>query len=158
MVQYNLKRIIRFLAVGSSNALLHFVILNTTFFFLGQTKIISSIVATCFAIMYSFFLNRSYVFRQQKTGGLSRHAVKFIIVTMIGMLLIHNTVFALSILYLDGSGSYIGVSIKELLKNSVSINFVTINLATIAGAIIAMIWNYNGYRLFVFKNDKLNKK
>ena len=158
MSKYDYKRILRFLVVGSSNALLHFIILNITFFFLGQTKIVSSIIATCFAVTYSFFLNRNYVFRPQKDGAISKYAIRFIIVTLLGMLLVHNAVFAVSISYLEGPGLQIGATLKDLLGGIVSTDFININLATVLGAIVAMIWNYNGYRLFVFKDSKSRKK
>lgn len=159
MPQYNYKRILRFLAVGGSNALLHFTILNISFFFLGQTKIAASIIATVFAVMYSFFLNRNFVFRSN--GKFTKQASRFVGVTLLGMLIIHNTIFILSLWFLEGYGTNISIFAKEIMFNKVSIDFININLATVVGAIVAMIWNYNGYKFFVFSeqdNQVDNKK
>lgn len=155
MPQYNYKRILRFLAVGGSNALLHFTILNISFFFLGQTKIAASIIATIFAVMYSFFLNRNFVFRSK--GKMTKQASSFVVVTLLGMLVIHNTIFILSLWFLESYGANISIFIKEILFNKISIDFINLNLATVVGAIFAMIWNYNGYKFFVFsEQDKKN--
>ena len=150
MHKYNYKRIFRFLIVGGTNALLHFTVLNVCFFILGQAKITSSIIATIVALTYSFFLNKNYVFRNKESAKLKKQAIRFISVTVFGMLIIHNSVFALAIWYLEGVGVNISTSLHSILQDKITIDFIIINTATIIGAIFAMFWNYNVYRFFVF--------
>ena len=153
MHKYNYRRIIRFLLVGASNALLHFSVLNICFFILNQTKITSSIIATIFALIYSFFLNRSYVFRNKENVKFKKQAIRFTSATIFGMLFIHNFVFALITWYLEGSGANVSIYLQSIFQNKLTIDFIIINLATIIGAIFAMVWNYNIYRFFVFKEN-----
>jgi putative flippase GtrA len=37
-------------------------------------------------------------------------------------------------------------------------DFIDINVSTVMGAMVAMVWNYNGYRLFVFKDKKQDEE
>ena len=62
-----------------------------------------------------------------------------------------NTVYAVSLRALNGHEHLIIHLVKTVTSISLSSNFVDINLSTVFGAIVAMLWNYNGYKWFVFK-------
>jgi putative flippase GtrA len=148
-------RFFRFFIVGTSNAILHFSVLNATFYLLGAGRLIASIIATICALIYSFVLNRKFVFHSHDSNS-ARQVLLFVIVTLTGMLLIHNMVYMLTIIILTNREQVIIGAIRSITGVAVRSDFVDINISTIVGAIFALFWNYNGYRLFVFnaKNKK----
>lgn len=147
-------RIARFVVVGIANATLHFSILNASFYLLNQSKIVSSIIATIFAVMFSFVMNRNFVFADKSTRAV-KQLVLFVVITLLGMLLIHNAAYAISLRLLNNNEQFIIDIVKTLTGIKLSQDFVDINVSTVIGAIFAMVWNYNGYRIFVFKDSKL---
>lgn len=150
MAKFEYKRVGRFLLVGASNAVLHFSILNIAFFYLHQSKVASSIIATVFAMVYSFILNRNFVFKS-KNGHLTSQALSFILVTVFGMLLVHNAVYIGVLWALEHDTVGVTLAIERMTGGLLSADFIDINLSTVIGAAFAMVWNYNGYRIFVFK-------
>ena len=148
------NRINRFVIVGIANATISFGILNLSFYYLSQGKIVSSIIGTSCALVFSFVLNRGFVF-SDKSRRIYKQLTPFVIITISGSLVVLNLtyIFTLKVL-LNGHESLIITQIKTLFGITPSKNFVDINLSTIVGAVVAMIWNYNGYRLFVFKGAK----
>jgi putative flippase GtrA len=141
------KRFGRFLIVGGSNALLHFSVLNIAFLIIGVNRILSSIIATIFAMSYSFFLNKNFVFRSRK--AIKKEVLAFVIVTATGVLVIHNIVYICFIYLLDHSISIVSI-VEETVNYRISKDTLVINIATTAGAIVALLWNYNGYKRYVF--------
>lgn len=138
------------MVVGASNAVLHFSILNASFFYLHHSKIVSSIIATIFAMMYSFVLNRNFVFKSQN-GHLTSQALSFMLVTVTGILLVHNAVYIAVLWALEHDTVGVTLAIERMTNGLLSADFIDINLSTVIGAAFAMVWNYNGYRIFVFK-------
>lgn len=133
--------------VGASNAVLHFTVLNICFSVFGLNQIVSSIIATVFAICYSFFLNKNFVFLSK--ASLRDEVIAFIVVTVIGVLLIHNLIYICFIYLLDQQISIVNI-VEETVNYRISRDSIVINIATIAGAVVALMWNYNGYKRFVF--------
>lgn len=145
-------RQIRFILAGSANTIFNFLVLNMAFYFLHESKIISSIIATSLAMILSFYLNRNFVFRHKKKDWLV--PLTFIAVTLIGVLLIQNLIYYAGINILKNNTSWITVPVHNILGLNISANFIEVNLSNVFGSVGALLWNYNGYRLFVFKNNK----
>lgn len=100
---------------------------------------------------YSFMLNKNFVFKS--TAAVRNEVMAFIAVTTTGVLVVHNLVYVLFIYILDHNISVVNI-VEETVNYRISGDSIVINIATVAGAIVALIWNYNGYRLFVFKNKQ----
>jgi putative flippase GtrA len=147
------KRMLRFVVIGVCNAAISFGILNLSFYRLHQTKIISSIIATSCALVFSFIMNRGFVF-DDKTKKVHEQLPVFVVVTISGSLLVLNLVYILSLKLLNGHEHLIIEPVKSLTSVSLTKNFVDINLSTVVGAIVALFWNYNGYKRFVFRGSK----
>lgn len=145
------SRFIRFLIIGASNAALHFAVLNICFSVFGLNQITSSIVATIFAISYSFVLNKNFVFRS--SAAVRSEVVSFVIVTVIGVLILHNLVYVGVIYLLDHQ-----IAITDIVEKTLNYRFskdsIEINIATVFGAVVALLWNYNGYKRFVFSSKE----
>lgn len=147
------KRTLRFVIIGICNATISFGILNLAFYKFDQTKIVSSIIATTCALIFSFIMNRGFVF-DDKTRKVRQQLPIFIVVTVSGSLLVLNLVYILSLHLLNGHETLIIDPIKNLTSVGLTKNFVDINLSTVIGAVAALFWNYNGYKWFVFKGSK----
>lgn len=145
-------RVLRFAVVGTINAAISFGILNLCFYKLGIGKIVSSIIATSCSLIFSFFMNRNMVF-MDKTHSARRQAIPFIIVTISGSLILLNIVYVMCLKIINGHELFIINGVKSLSGLVVSRNLIDINFSTLIGAVAAMFWNYNGYRLFVFSED-----
>lgn len=149
------KRFLRFLAVGGSNAVLHFTVLNVCFSIFKVSPILSSLIATFFAMTYSFLLNKNFVFKS--SSAIRDEVLAFIAVTASGVLVVHNLIYILIIYLLHHSIQVVNV-VEETVNYRISQDSIVINIATIAGAVVAMLWNYNGYKLFVFKNKEAKRE
>jgi hypothetical protein len=71
------------------------------------------------------------------------------------MLIIHNLAYAVTLHILQDNESIIIKLFNSTLGVSLSKDFVDINISTVVGACFALIWNYNGYRMFVFKDRRV---
>jgi putative flippase GtrA len=144
--------VFRFFIVGVSNTALNFVILNAAFYGLKESKLVSSFIATTCAMLFSFFLNRNFVF-VDRTRPI-KQLVLFIVVTVSGVLLVQNTVYALFIHVLHGHESVFIRFGRNLTGIHFSKDFIDVNLSNAIASVCVMFWSYNGYRLFVFKDQK----
>ena len=146
------KRAGRFVAVGLCNAAISFGLLNLIFYNFHTSKIIASIIATSCALIFSFIMNRGFVF-DDKTRHARQQLPIFVIVTISGSLVLLNLVYALSLHLLNGHEHFIIDPFKSLTSITLKKSFVDINTSTIIGAVVALFWNYNGYKRFVFKGS-----
>lgn len=143
------RRIVRFVLVGLSNTLVNFIILNAAFYLLGVNKIAANLIATTCALLYSFVLNRTFVFAH--TGHWLKLFIRFVTVTAAGTLLLNNAVY---ILALQLTGGTISISLSRFLHGlglPISPDFVHINLSSVIATCFSMMWNYTGYRFIVFR-------
>lgn len=144
------SRLAKFIIIGVANAAISFGILNLSFYYFHQTKIISSLIGTTCALGFSFFMNRNFVF-MSKTESAKKQIIPFVFVTVTGSLVLLNLVYAVSVAYLNKYGAGLTVALNNATGMSLKQSLVDINLSTAVGAGFALVWNYNGYRLFVFK-------
>jgi putative flippase GtrA len=144
--------ITRFGLAGMANTAVSFAILNLVFYGLHQGKLASVVIATSCAIALSFMLNRSFVFldKERATKKLGR----FILVSVAGVFLIQNAVYAVCIAFLHGHESGAITAIHRLATIRLSSEFVDINLSNLLASFAVMFWNYNGYRIFVFNGER----
>jgi putative flippase GtrA len=145
-------RIARFSAAGLINTATNFAVLNVAFYVLHQNKFTSIVIATSCAIAVSFILNRSFVFKDkaQPTEKLAR----FVAVSVVGIFLVQNSVYALCIVLLRNHESGVIDVIKSITGYRVSNDFVDVNLSNLIASFGVMFWNYNGYKLFVFNGRR----
>jgi putative flippase GtrA len=142
-------RMLRFAAVGICNAIISFSLLNVSFYYFGINKLLSSIIATSCALLFSFALNRNFVFLDKRRA--SRQFTPFVLVTISGSLGVLNLIYIISVAILARHDLWMVRLVKGLTGKTIAQSFIQINLSTVFGAIGSMIWNYNGYRWFVFR-------
>ncbi len=151
------NRIARFIVVGLANTIVGFTLLNLAYYKLGLSKIVASIFATSLTLVISFILNRGFVFedRSKNTG---RQIISFIMVTALGTILFLNIIYAVSLKLFSGHESFIINTTYRISKIKLSPSFVDINASTAIMTGVAMFWNYNGYKLFVFNRERSNQE
>jgi putative flippase GtrA len=142
-------RLGRFVIIGICNTVINFIILNIAFYGLHQGKLVSSFIATSCSVVFSFILNRSFVFADKERPAMK--LVFFIIVTLSGILLVQNSVYALGIYLIHNHEFGLINFVHKLAGIHISRDFVDVNLSNVIASLFVMVWNYNGYRLFVFK-------
>jgi len=133
-------RFSRFLLVGTGNTAINFAILNTSVFFLHLNRIIAVTLATSCAVTLSFILNRSFVF--EDSDEQAKKFLRFSAVAATGTLLIQTSLYTIC-LYLFSQQDWAGS------------NTVQINVSNLIASLGVMLWNYNGYRLLVFKPSRV---
>jgi putative flippase GtrA len=130
-------RVVRFAFAGLINTTVNFIVLNIVFYVSNHNKIVSSVIATSCAILVSFVLNQSFVFRDNTEPY--KKFVKFTALTALGVLLIQTTIYSVCIVWF---------------RHYFSSNFVVINLSNVIASLSVMFWNYNSYKFIVFKSKK----
>lgn len=153
----NVKRIIafritRFTLAGAINTTTNFAILNFVYYGLHQNKITSIVIATSCAIAVSFILNRNFVFLDKERP--MKKLAQFLVVSVIGVFIIQNSVYALGIVLLQHHEAGVVSAMHSITNIKLKDSFVDVNLSNIVASFVVMFWNYNGYRVFVFNGKR----
>lgn len=137
----NLKKVdkkpIRFVLVGISNTVLDFLVLNILLF-CKVNILFANTISTGIAMLYSFFMNKKWTFRNSGDNYI-REVVLFFIFTAIGIWVIQNgCIYLLNLIVPD-------FGLPEIIYN---------NAIKLAASIPSLTWNYLTYNRFVFTNNK----
>lgn len=132
----------RFAAVGLLNTAIDFGILNllsrasgiTAGLIVGGVNLPGFVVA----VFNSYFWNKLWVFKDRGPEPFFADFPKFIMVTGIGVLINSGIVIGLT--------TYVGSSIG--LEGGLALN-----IAKMAATILTLIWNFVGYKFFVFRSQ-----
>ncbi|HEV2412406.1 MAG TPA: GtrA family protein [Candidatus Saccharimonadales bacterium] len=145
-------RFVRFLLVATINAAVNFSILNYTFYDLHESKLLASIMATSCVVILSFVLNRNFVFVDKERPA--RKLALFITVTVSGILVIQNVVYVAAVAFLSRHHVGLTNTADSLTGLRLSASVLEINLGGIVASLISAVWNYNGYRIYVFNGER----
>lgn len=134
---------IRYILVGGFNTLLDFVLLFTLVAF-GVDKIVANYFSTGAAMIFSFFANKSFTFKDT-SGQKKRQFTLFMVVTVIGMWVIQPLVIW---------------SVTTLLESLIPNQSILLFIAKVLATCVSLVWNYYLYSRVVFKKDsyELEKK
>ena len=125
---------IRFAIVGGANTALDFIILFALTFS-GMDRIAANYVSTSVALIFSFFANKSFTFKD-KTGNSKKQFILFIVITLIGLWVIQPIIIWVS---------------TNALEQYIANEAVTLFIAKLIATIASLIWNYLLYSRLVFK-------
>ena len=131
------KKPLRFVIVGISNTVLDFVLMNIMRL-VGLNLIVANTISTGTAMVYSFFMNKKWTFRNAGKNYL-RQVVLFFIFTIIGIWVIQNGFIWLINTYTPHFG--LSDTIFE-------------NVAKLVASVPSLIWNYLTYNFIVFREPK----
>jgi putative flippase GtrA len=139
---------IRFAIVGLAATAIDWGILFTLVAF-GSPSLPSNFVSTSFAMVFSFFTNKSFTFKAKNIT--KKHMVYFVIITIIGMWVIQPIIIAsvdkvLGVWFTD---SQLIKWVGTWIKSKYIVLFFAKGLATAA----SLVWNYLMYRKYVFVKE-----
>jgi putative flippase GtrA len=130
---------IRFGLVGIINTAVDFVVFNVLIGVFGVPIVVANIVSTSVAMITSFGLNKSAVFKGGE-GSTKRQIVLFFIVTLAGIWLVQSVIM---------------VQVYDLLNSWVDWDDAWVrNIAKLAGISVGLVWNYLWYSRVVFRKPK----
>ncbi|MBU2562388.1 MAG: GtrA family protein [Nanoarchaeota archaeon] len=142
MIKKNFWRFVIFCFIGVSSALVDLIVFNILMFFfnfevfikgVSFNFIISTIIATCVAVIYNFNMNRNITF-SAKHGSLKKQLFRYTIVY--GVAISVNFLVSFSVVALVG---------ETIIKN---------NFARIIGIAVSIPISYLGSLLWTFKKDE----
>lgn len=128
----------RFAVVGGANTVIDFgllFLLKT----LGLPVIMSNIISTTSAFIFSFFANKKYTFKTTDTN-VKREIILFILVTLFGLWVLQTLVISL----ITSSLSYAHLP-----------SGTTLFLAKAGATFVSLTWNYVLYSRVVFNKNRL---
>jgi len=135
-----IKQLVRFVVVGIINTGIDFLILNIEMFLTGFTSgpamLVQNTISFGFATINSYYLNKHWTFgdKDEKKEGIK--FTQFLIVSIIGITINGGVVYA----------------ITTFIPPMFGINpQLWANVAKLAATAISLIWNFLGYKFFVFK-------
>ncbi len=154
----------KFAFVGIINTILDFAILNVliaigfsaTFMIFGQKILIANIISVSIAMINSFILNRQWAFRSQNKN-VAMEIVKFSVITLFGMFVVHQLIFSF-FLYRFTSFTGIAYRIIRALSLPFSYEFTALNISKVIAVVGSLIWNFFGYKFFVFVPTRGGKR
>lgn len=149
----------KFAVVGAINTLIDIIILNTLVFlgftaiivFFEQKFLIANIISVAAAMVNSFILNKQWTFKSTDKKNIYLEIVKFFIITIIGMFIVHQLIFNMLYFNLPFISSMMISMIHFLKLNGIfSDEFVILNFSKIIAIFGSLVWNFIGYKFIVF--------
>ena len=133
-------QVFRFAMVGVINTGIDFLILNIlmaiTNITSGSGLIPLNIISFALAVINSYFLNKKWAFKDPSSGDNTRKFSIFLLVSVLGALINTSVLTA----FTSGLDPMFGLS-----------SVLWANVGKILATGISLVWNFIGYKLFVFK-------
>lgn len=135
------KQFIRFALIGVVNTGIDFAILNVLMFATGINEgpnlIYLNLISFTAAVANSYFLNKKWAFKDNSQGDTGKKFSAFLAISIIGALINTGIVTGIST-YID---PILGLS-----------QGLWVNVAKLLATGVALVWNFIGYKLIVFKD------
>jgi len=129
---------LRFLVVGTINTFIDFYLLSKLTS-AGLSIITSNTISTSVALIFSFFANKKFTFKNNSQKNKQQFAL-FILISLTGLWIIQPIIITLT-----------SPSIYLIVNN----NKITLLTTKAMATCVTLIWNYLLYNRFVFKNSSL---
>lgn len=141
------KQLIKFGLVGVMNTLVDLIILNIETVLTGVTEgtgyAIQKGVSFLAAVIFSYFLNKYWTFRDTSREHEAKKFSQFVFVSVIGMLI--NVTTATIVV------TYLKIPVNDILQLKLLTDQIWVNIGALSGTAVGLIWNFVGYKIWVFK-------
>ena len=127
---------LRFAIVGGANTALDFILLFL-FVNLGVDKILANYFSTGASLIFSFFANKSFTFKN-KAGNAKKQFAAFLLVTVTGLWVLQQIIIW---------------GVTTLLESQITNDSILLFIAKLVATVGSLIWNYFLYSRLVFKKD-----
>jgi putative flippase GtrA len=150
MAQEGVVQAGKFGLVGLASTIIDFALLNIGHNLFGLGLIQANLISTTVAMIFSFSLNRKYVFGANN-GSVWRQGISFVLVTAFGLYIIQNLVIhTLSVTWLGPVHVVIGAVGVVGLGRYISDNVIITNTTKLVATAFSLVWNYIFYKKVVF--------
>jgi len=140
----------KFGLVGLSSTIIDFALLNLGHNVFGLGLIQANLISTTVAMIFSFSLNRKYVFGAHE-GSVWRQGLMFVLVTAFGLYVIQSLIIhTLTVTWLGPVHLAIGMVGFIGLGRVLSDNLVITNTTKLIATVFSLVWNYIFYKKVVF--------
>ena len=147
------KQFLRFVIIGVLNTFIDLLILNIFSLLTGATEGFSyaGLKAISFmgAVIFSYIANKHWAFKDKSKERSGRKFTQFIFISIMGML-INVTVATIVV-------TYCKVPVNAFLEWTFMTDSIWVNLGALSGSAIGMMWNFIGYKFFVFESHRGKK-
>lgn len=137
----------KFFLVGIMNTLVDLIILNIEMYFTGITQgrgySVEKAISFLFAVTFSYFINKYWTFQDSSKQGEGKKMSQFFAVSFIGMLINVGTATLVV--------SYLQIPINNILNLPLLTPQVWGTLGALCGTAVGLVWNFVGYKFWVFK-------
>ena len=155
MARETTKQAGKFIGVGISNTIVDFVVLNVLVFLglravltIGQGQfLIANIISVSCAMVNSFIWNRRWTFGSKEKAVLPQ-VIKFLLITLIASYLIQQIVLSQLYYRFDLLDKFAEILAGIIPKTQ---DFFKLNISKAFAVLGAGIWNFLGYKFFVFR-------
>ncbi|MFC1756532.1 GtrA family protein [Patescibacteria group bacterium] len=141
------KQFFKFAIIGAMNTGVDLVILNietlTTGIKEGPGYAIQKGLSFLAAVIFSYFMNKRWTFEDNSKEEQGKKFSQFLSVSIVGMII--NVTAATSAV------TYAKPAINEMLNIAILTDQVWVSLGALVGTAVGLIWNFIGYKLWVFK-------
>lgn len=146
------EQILKFVGIGIINTAIDFAIFNVlSSKRVGLSKIVSNLLSTTTAMIFSFFANKLIVF-QADGGNLAFQSISFFATTAFGLYVLQNIVIWVLTEKWTWPVNTANRIVKLIgLSKVFSKEFVIKNSAKVAATVVSLTWNYLIYQGIVFK-------
>ena len=127
---------VRYGIVGVANTALDFILLFL-FVHLGINRIVANYFSTGIALVFSFFVNKSFTFKETD-GNAKKQFIYFLIITAIGLWVIQP---------------FIIWGVTSILDMHITSAAAVLFIAKCIASVATLIWNYLFYSRVVFKES-----
>lgn len=135
-----LKQFAKFVVIGVVNTGLDFLVLNFEMLVTGISQgpgmLAQNAVSFSVATINSYYFNKRWAFQDDSQKKQGHKFSQFLIVSLIGLVINSTTVFLVT----SSFAPLFGIS-----------PILWANLAKVAATGLSLIWNFVGYKFFVFK-------
>jgi putative flippase GtrA len=141
------KQFSKFVLVGVMNTLVDLAVLNAETLITGSKEgsgyAVQKGLSFLVAVSFSYFLNKNWTFQDKSQENQTKKFSQFLSVSVVGML-INVATATLVVTYL-----------KPVINPTLNLSFLTdqlwVNIGALSGTAVGLIWNFIGYKLWVFK-------
>jgi putative flippase GtrA len=125
---------IRFALVGGANTALDFILLFL-FVNLGVDKIVANYFSTSVSLLFSFFANKSFTFKDTSANAKKQFGL-FLLITIAGLWILQPVIIW---------------AVSSMLEAYIQNESVLLFIAKLIATVASLIWNYFLYSKIVFK-------
>ena len=135
---------LRFAIVGGLGSITDIGVLNLMLFGFGFPILLANTISISAAILQNYWLHRSWTFANQEKGKVEVQLTKFMLTSLIGLVLSNLMLGPLVSLWTD--------VISEVMGNIDFLVTLSTNLGKLTSIAIVLSWNYTASRFWTFRS------